>query len=124
MRAEAKDFNEGRTTDRQWAELLATDGQFRDRLWAGSHGRRQFATFDRGDQTRMSVIRIELSQSEAVLSTLQPKPATGTTAMGGITTINSRTFSGSQPRCSAREMVGEISRGARARIHCAGRAVP
>ncbi len=67
----------------------------------------------------MSVIRIELSQSEAVLSTLQPKPATGTTAMGGITTINSRTFSGSQPRCSAREMVGEISRGARARIHCA-----
>ena len=34
-------FNEGRTADRQWAELLATNGQFRDRLRAGSHGRRQ-----------------------------------------------------------------------------------
>lgn len=34
-------FNEGRTTGRQWAELLATNGQFRGRLQAGSHGRRQ-----------------------------------------------------------------------------------
>ena len=34
------DFNEGRTTGRQWAELLATNGQSRDRLRAGSHGRR------------------------------------------------------------------------------------
>jgi len=40
MRTAARAFNEGRTTDRQWAEPLATNGQFRDRLWAGSHGRR------------------------------------------------------------------------------------
>jgi hypothetical protein len=42
MRAAAKDFNEGRTVGRQRAEPLATNGQFRDRLWAGSHDRRQF----------------------------------------------------------------------------------
>ena len=36
-----KDLNVGRSIGRQWAELLATNGQFRDRLWAESHGRRQ-----------------------------------------------------------------------------------
>ncbi len=36
-----RDLNNSRTTDRQWAEPLATNGQFRDRLWALSHGRRQ-----------------------------------------------------------------------------------
>ena len=35
MRAEGRDFNERRTTGRQWAEPLATNGQFRDRLQAG-----------------------------------------------------------------------------------------
>ena len=35
-----QDFNEGRTRDRQWAILLATNGQLHDRPWAGSHGRR------------------------------------------------------------------------------------
>lgn len=40
MRTRAADINEGRTNDRQWAVLLATSGQVRDRLRAGSHGRR------------------------------------------------------------------------------------
>ena len=35
--------NKGRPPVRHWAILLATSGQFRDRLWAGSHGRRQSA---------------------------------------------------------------------------------
>ncbi len=35
------DINEGTTTGRQWAELLATPGQLLGRLRAGSHGRRQ-----------------------------------------------------------------------------------
>lgn len=37
-------FNEGRTTDRQRAKPLATNGQSRDRLRAGSHGRRHNST--------------------------------------------------------------------------------
>ncbi len=37
----ATDFNEGRTTGRQRAVLMATTGQLRGRLRAGSHGRRQ-----------------------------------------------------------------------------------
>ena len=49
MRTAAKDFNEGRTTGRQWAELLATSRQLRGRLRAESHGRRvrHEALFDR-----------------------------------------------------------------------------
>jgi hypothetical protein len=35
------DVNEGRSPVRHWSVLLATTGQFCDRLWAGSHGRRQ-----------------------------------------------------------------------------------
>ena len=38
IRAAATHFNEGRTTNRQRAILLATNGQLRDRLWAESHG--------------------------------------------------------------------------------------
>ncbi len=37
------DVNEGSSPVRHWAILLATTGQVRDRLWAGSHGRRQDA---------------------------------------------------------------------------------
>ena len=51
MRAAAQDFNEGRTTDRQWAELLATNGQIRDRLWAESHGRRHVSYIDSSDRS-------------------------------------------------------------------------
>jgi len=35
------DVNEGRSPVRHWSVLLATTGQFRDRLRAGCHGRRQ-----------------------------------------------------------------------------------
>ncbi|WP_395161503.1 helix-turn-helix domain-containing protein, partial [Ilumatobacter sp.] len=31
------------TRDRQWAILLATNGQLHDRPWAGSHGRRHMS---------------------------------------------------------------------------------
>jgi len=39
--AQQQGLTKGRTTDRQWAEPLTTNGQLRDRPRAGSHGRRR-----------------------------------------------------------------------------------
>ena len=40
------DINEGRTSGRPWAVLLAASGQLHGRQWAGSHGRRQDPFFE------------------------------------------------------------------------------
>jgi len=51
-----QDFNEGRTRDRQWAILLATNGQLHDRPWAGSHGRRHRGSVEAWGVVFMSLL--------------------------------------------------------------------
>ena len=67
---EATNINEGRSTGHQWAEPVATSGQFRDRLRAGSHGRRQ----DSGTRT---IFRTTILIDRCAEATAVGSPRTG-----------------------------------------------
>ena len=56
----------GRSIGRQWAELLATNRQFRDRLWAGSHVRRQVSAGPKASGRETSEVEPQINADDGL----------------------------------------------------------